>query len=173
MRVTLTLALALAFAVPAAAQKPDTTRMRMGGQHRGMQPGTPARQGMRGMGQGMGGQGMGEMMGMMLGGTASFAPAKLLAQREQPGLSDEQVARLKELEETTSRAADQAHQPAHAAMQTLRAELALAEPDTVKVHAYLNAHDAAMGNVMWIRVKAMLEAKALLTEAQRQQVAEP
>jgi Spy/CpxP family protein refolding chaperone len=173
MRVMLTLALTVAVALPAAAQRPDTTRMRMGGQHQGMQHNQPGAEGMRGMGgQGMQG-GMGETMGMMMGGAAPFAPAKLLDRREQLGLSDEQVTKLTELDQATTAAADQAHQPAHAAMQTLRAELAQPAPDTAKVHAYLNAHDTAMGNVMWLRIKAALEAKTLLTEAQREQVAQP
>ncbi len=170
MRVTLALVLTVAVALPAAAQRPDTTRMRMGGQHQGMQHNMAAGQKMGG--QGMQG-GMGEMMGMMMGGAAPFAPAKLLDRRDQLGLSDDQVAQLTELDQATTATADQAHQPAHAAMQTLRAELAQPAPDTAKVHAYLNAHDTAMGNVMWIRIKAALAAKALLTDAQRERVAQP
>jgi Spy/CpxP family protein refolding chaperone len=111
------------------------------------------------------------MGGGMMGGLQAFAPPRLLERVQALGLSEGQVARLEAIKARETEAEEQAHLPAHAAMQSLRTELDAEEPDTARVAAYLLAHHHAMGNVMVIRARAALEARALLTPEQRKLVA--
>lgn len=133
---------------------------------RGQQPGM-----MGGMGA-MGGMGMMEGMGMMgmmgpMAELASFAPARILEHRGPLELTDEQVAALTTLQEETGKAAEDAHAPAHAAMEALQQEFKADAPDLDRVRQLFTAHQTAMGNVQLLRLEAALKAKTLLTPEQR------
>ena len=134
--------------------------------------------GMGGMhqGQGMGMQGQGMGMGMMVPGPLrkfmAFAPAKLLEMKGMLELSGDQESRLTALQETAKKQSEDAHAPAHAAMQSLQKELAAGSPDMDAVKGYFMAHNTAMGNTQWIEVSTALQAMAVLTDGQRKHVEE-
>jgi hypothetical protein len=115
----------------------------------------------------MGMMGMGgmEMMGPMAE-LSGFAPAQLLAHREQLELADDQIAKLSALQEKAEAAATQAHEPAHAAMTGLKNELTSQSPDMDAVRRLFEAHQTAMGNVQWAHAEAALEARKLLSPEQ-------
>jgi Spy/CpxP family protein refolding chaperone len=146
--------------------------------HQGHGPGREQPQGMMGSMGAMGGMrmmgGTGAMDGMQMMGMmgpmaefASFAPGQILAHREQLELSDEQATALAALQEKTDMAAEDAHAPAHAAMEGLRQELEAETPNTERVRQLFTAHQTAMGNVQLIRLEAAIEARTLLTPEQR------
>jgi hypothetical protein len=59
-----------------------------------------------------------------------------------------------------------------AAMKSLRAEMEKPSPDKEAMRQFLVAHATAEGNMQWIQVDAAMQAKALLTEAQRKHLEE-
>jgi hypothetical protein len=137
--------------------------------HQGQEARRGQQQGMMdGMGA-MGGMDMMGMMGMMgpMAEFAAFAPGQILAHREHLGLTDEQATALTALQEKTDQAAEAAHAPAHAAMQSLQQELAAETPDMERAHQLFVAHQTAMGNVQWARLEGAVEAGKLLTPEQR------
>ena len=102
----------------------------------------------------------------------AFAPAKLLEMKGMLELSGDQESRLTALQETAKKQSEDAHAPAHAAMQSLQKELAAGSPDMDAVKGYFMAHNTAMGNTQWIEVSTALQAMALLTDGQRKHVEE-
>lgn len=156
----LTLSFALA-AAPLAAQRPtppDSMR------HPGM------------MGPGMMAPGMMDhgMMSMMAGmmGDMAYAPAHLLAMNGELSLTAQQITSLTALRDQAKRAHDAAMDKAKAHLDELRSALDAASPDTAAIRAhFLAAHDA-MGQAHLAMLIATVRAKALLTDAQRAQVAE-
>jgi hypothetical protein len=132
------------------------------------------------MGGGMMG-GMGQQGGGMAGEAgmpgplrsfAAFAPDNVLAMKEMLELSADQEKKLASLAEYAKQAGENAHAPAMAAMKSLREELAKPAPDEEIVKGYLSAHATAEGNMQWIRLKAGMDAKALLSAGQRKHVEE-
>ena len=95
-----------------------------------------------------------------------FAPAALLAHREELELSADQISKLMALQQRADSAAAQAHMPAHAAMVGLQQALASESPDVDEVRGLFEAHQTAMGNVQWAHAAAALEARGLLTPIQ-------
>lgn len=137
----------------------------MGGMHQGG--------GMMG-GMGQQGGGMGSAAGMPgpLRPYAAFAPDKVLAMKEMLELSADQEKQLGTLAEAAKQAEESAHAPAMAAMKSLQAELAKPAPDAEVVRQLLGAHATAEGNMQWIRLKAGMDAKALLSAEQAKHVTE-
>jgi Spy/CpxP family protein refolding chaperone len=110
------------------------------------------------------------MGGMMVGPLATFRPYEpvaLLEQADRLGLDDGQVARLTALRDSTEQRLEAAHAPAQAAMQGVRRALEAEAPDTAAVRRLLSAHMIAMGNMQWARLEAALNARQVLTHAQR------
>jgi len=101
-----------------------------------------------------------------MAGLRGFAPAALLAHREELELSADQVSKLTALQQRADSAAAQAHLPAHAAMVGLQQVLASESPDVDEVRGLFEAHQTAMGNVQWAHAAAALEARGLLTPIQ-------
>jgi Spy/CpxP family protein refolding chaperone len=184
MRNLVLVGLALALTVPSLAAQTDSMKMKMPGSgccqgESGMKhPG-----GMGGMQHGamMGGMqhgammgGMGEMgMGGMMGPMArmrAFDPDHLLAAKDQLSLTEQQTTRLTAIRDAGKKAADGAHQPAHAAMQSLMKEMQAANPDTTKVRQLFMAHETGMANVQWAKASTALQGRAVLTEVQRARV---
>ena len=131
--------------------------------------------GMGGMHQGQGGmRGQGMGMGMMVPGPLrkymAYSPAKVLEMKSMLELSGDQEAKLTALQEAARKQSEDAHAPAHAAMQSLQKELDSGSPNLEAVKGYFMAHNAAMGNTQWIEVSTALQAMALLTEGQRKHV---
>lgn len=153
----------LCIVAPLAAQ--DTTHARHPGarpRDRGMQRGERA-----GMDDMM--PMMREMMGTMMRFTA-YTPDHLLARKDSLRLTADQVSRL-----TTIRdAAKSTHDAAAADMQTHMGALAqafqVASPDTSALKPHFDAAHAAMGKAHWAMLSAAAQARAALTDAQRQQI---
>lgn len=152
-----TIALALAIGLLGAGSLEAQGHQHGQGPARGQQPGM------------MGGMGAMDGMGMMgpMAEFASFQPGRILEHRAHLELTDEQVAALTDLRERTDKAAEDAHAPAHAAMEGLEQELAAETPDLERVRQLFVAHQTAMGNVHLTRLEAALQARALLTPEQR------
>jgi Spy/CpxP family protein refolding chaperone len=87
-------------------------------------------------------------------------------------LSSDQEAKLTALQDAARKESENAHAPAHAAMQSLQQEMTSAGPDLAKVEGYFKAHNMAMGNTQWIAVSTALQARAVLTDGQRKHVEE-
>ena len=164
MRTLIAAALVAALMAPAAAQAQ---------QHQHGQP--------QGQGQGQGKGQMGGMQGgMQMGGglpgplrsLVPYAPDNVLKMKEMLDLTADQEKQLTALSAWAKQAGDEAHAPAEASMKSLRDELAKPEPNKESLRGYLVAHATAMGNMQWVRADAAMQAKALLTEAQRKHVEE-
>jgi Spy/CpxP family protein refolding chaperone len=142
---------------PLAAQTPGQG-MGMGGMHQGQ--------------GGMQGQGMGMMVPGPLRKYMAFSPSKLLEMKAMLELSGDQEAKLTALQDAAKKQSEDAHAPAHAAMQSLQQEMTSASPDLAKVEGYFKAHNMAMGNTQWVAVSTALQARAVLTDGQRKHVEE-
>lgn len=162
MRSILTLALVAVLSVPAAAQSHDGHQM---GQP---QAGQPQGRGMQGGGMQMGG----EALPGPVRRYGAFAPAKVLEMKGMLGLSAEQETAISALAAASKQAGDMAHEPAMAAMRSLRAELQKPSPDKDAIRQHLVAHATAEGNMQWAQLDAAMQVEALLTPAQRKHVEE-
>ncbi|HWZ28263.1 MAG TPA: Spy/CpxP family protein refolding chaperone [Gemmatimonadales bacterium] len=155
------LALTALLAVPLAAQQP----MEADSAHH-------ARGGM--MGRGMMGHGMmgGGMSGMMMMGGMEFAPAHLLALNGELSLTAQQITALTALRDAAKRARDAGMDKIKTHLDELRTALDAATPDTMAVRThFLAAHDA-MGQAHLAMLITNARAKAILTDAQRTQLAQ-
>lgn len=129
-----------------------------------------------GMGQGgmMGGgmqmRGGDQPMGPLTSLFGKYAPAAVLAMKDHLSLTGEQEAKLTALVEAEKAAVTAAHHPAHAAHMELRKLEGAEAPDTAAMRPFFLAHHGAEGNMQWIRVTFAIQAKALLTAAQRSHV---
>lgn len=145
-------------AAPLAAQ--DTTRA----QYPGMRPGA-------GMGYGMDHMMpmMHEMMTPMMRAMA-YAPQQLLARKDSLKLSTDQVTRLTSLQNAAKSAHDAAAANAKAHLGAVSQAFQATAPDTAAVRPHFEAAHAAMGTAHWAMLAAAAQARALLTDAQRQKV---
>lgn len=165
MRALTSAALVAALMAPAAAQAQQH-------QH-GQQQGQGQKQEMGQMGEMQGGgMQMGGGLPGPLRGLVPFAPDNVLKMKAMLELTADQEKQLTALSAWAKKAGDEAHAPAEASMQSLRAELAKPEPNKESLQSFLVAHATAMGNMQWVRADAAMQAKALLTEAQRKHVEE-
>jgi Spy/CpxP family protein refolding chaperone len=155
------LALTALLAAPLAAQQPmesDSVRHAHGGM---MGPGM--------MEHGMMGPGMTEMM--MMGGM-EYEPAHLLAINSELSLTAQQITALTALRDGAKRSHDAAMDRIKTHLDELRSALDAATPDTTAIRThFLAAHDA-MGQAHLAMLITNVRAKALLTDAQRAQVAQ-
>ena len=141
-------------AAPLAAQQPA---------HPGMHPG---------MGRG----GMDEMMGMMremmapMMGVMAYVPEHLLAQKDSLKLTADQVTKLTSIQT----AAKPAHDAGAAGFKThigvVSQAFQAAAPDTAAMRPHFDEAHAAMGKAHWAMIAAAAQARAVLTDAQRQKV---
>jgi len=181
MRKLVLVSLTLVLAAASLAAQTDSMKMKM--KMPGMasccqgESGMKHPDGMGGMQHGamMGGMaGMGEMgMGGMMGPMAkmqAFDPDHLLAAKDQLSLTEQQTTKLTAIRDAGQKAAEAAHQPAHAAMQGLMKEMQAANPDTTKVRQLFMAHETGMANVQWAKASTSLQARAVLTDVQRARV---
>lgn len=113
---------------------------------------------------------MGMMGGGMMGPIMQFAPARLLSHAEHLGLTTDQVARLTALRDASAKAAEQAHEPAMAAHMKLDKAFKEAPQDTLAIRQYFMAHQTAMSNTQWVRARAALQARDILTPEQRMKI---
>ncbi len=157
--------LALAVAVPLAAQQPDSAKRAMP-----MGPGMMQRSGgmeMHGMGPMMGQ--MMEMMGPMMR-TMAFAPDHLLARKDALNLTPQQVTRLTALRDAAKTAHDAAHSDMETHMGAMAQTMKANAPDTAALKQHFQEAQAAMGRAHWAMLSAAAQARGVLTDAQRGRV---
>jgi len=148
---------------PLAAQQPAAPDS---GHHRGgrMGPGGP------GMMEGHGGM-MGPGMGMMMGGM-EYSPAHLIAMNGELSLTAQQITALTALRDAAKRDGQAAMDKIKTHMDELRTALDAASPDTVAIRTHFLAAHEAMGEAHLAMLITNARAKALLTDAQRAQLAQ-
>jgi cytochrome c556 len=118
-------------------------------------------------------QGQGMMSeGMMMPGMAvrAFDPEKLLAQRADLGLTDEQVQRLEQLQADAKRTHDDAMASHDRYRDQMMEAMGADTPDPTTVQGLMAGAHASMGEAHWAEMHAALEAMRVLTETQRAQV---
>ena len=154
-------------AAPLAAQQ-DTSHARRPGM---MRP----RAGMRPPGE-MGGRGGDEMMGMMREMMApmmkviAYAPGSLLAHKDSLNLTADQVTKLTAIRDANKATQDAAASDFKMHMDELTQAFQTAAPDTNALRPHFEAAQAAMGKAHWAGLSAAAQARAILTDAQRQKV---
>ena len=150
-------ALALILAIPLAAQQPS------GGPGAAGAPGAGERHhGMPGMGRHGMGPGRGDM---------AYAPSRLLARNAELQLTAQQIVALTAVRDAARKSAQTAMEQSHRQMDELRAALDANTPDTAAVRSRFLAVHESMGQAHLAMLIASARAKALLTDAQRSQVA--
>jgi Spy/CpxP family protein refolding chaperone len=188
--VSLLAVLATAATLPLAAQQRDTTRSgaasghMMGGAGAGTTHGAMMGSGMTGsgmMGGGMMGGGMmagwmtygmgmdSTMAGSMMRNMA-FMPQHLLAERESLKLTPAQVTRLESIEQAMQSAHQAMWQQAQPHMRAMTSLMGGSSPDSASLKSNFEAASAAMTAAHWAVVNAAVQARAVLTEAQRREV---
>ena len=108
--------------------------------------------------------------GMPMRGPMVFAPQHLLEHRSTLELSAQQVTRLESLRDAVKPAHDKAASAARTAGDSLQVVLGAANPDTALARRLFRAHHDAMGEAHWLMLKTAVQAKAVLTDAQRGRV---
>jgi hypothetical protein len=129
--------------------------------------------GMGGMMQGRGMQGMMPMMDSMMAPmmrAMAFAPSHLLARKDALHLSSEQETRLTALRDAAKSAHDAAAKQAMMHLGEMEDVMRVPAPDTSAVKHHFDAAHRFMGEAMWAMMRSAAEGRAVLTDAQRQQV---
>ena len=106
------------------------------------------------------------IMRMML-----YTPQHLLARKDALALTPDQVSRLTALRDGMKTAHEAAEAEVQAHMQELDQAANAQQPDTVALKAHFQAAQAAMGKVHWLALVAAVQARSLLNDAQRKQLA--
>jgi len=153
----------LAFALPLAAQQPDSMKHPMMGmgEHGMMGPG---------MMEMMGGMpGMEAMMGPMMEAMA-FSPAHLLEHPDALQLTPAQVTKLTQIRDAAKAATDAAMADVRTHMGEMHQAMNAAVPDTNVMKTHFQAGMAAMSKAHWAGLVAAAQARAVLTDLQRGRV---
>ena len=145
---------ALALAVPLAAQQTDTMHHPMMGAGPGMMMDNPM---MERMGP--------SMMRLMLN-----TPQHLLARKDALGLTPDQVGRLAALRDGAKTARDAALAEAETHVKELEQVANAAKADTAALKTHFQAAHNAMGKAHWTMLASSAQARAVLTDAQRAKV---
>lgn len=161
--------LALA-ALPLAAQQPPAGGCpMMQGEHQGhgqMQGGAcPMRHGMGGVVQGAAEPALAPVWEAM-----TFCPSRLLDQKDDLELTAQQEAKLEELLESAQRAVEAAQADAQKESDGLARVLRVSRPDVKEVERRFGLLHAALGNAHLIRLRMSIQARAVLTDEQREKV---
>jgi hypothetical protein len=147
--------IALALAAPLGAQQAppsDSTRHPMMGPGRGMM---------------MMDDPMMEQMGRAMMRVMLYTPQHLLGRKDAIGLSADQVTRLTALRDAAKTAHDAATSDAAAHLKEFEQAANAAQLDTAALKTHFQAAHAAMGKAHWAMLASAVQARALLTDAQR------
>ncbi len=106
------------------------------------------------------------IMKMML-----YTPQHLLARKEALGLTPDQVARLTALRDGLKTAHEAAEAEARAHLTELDQAANAPQPDTIALKTHFQAAHSAMGRVHWAALAAAVQARSVLNDAQRKQLA--
>src|SRR5881397_679961 len=142
---------ALALAAPLAAQQSDSMHHPMMGAGHGMTMDDP----------------MMERMGPSLMRMMLYTPQHLLARKDALGLTPDQVTRLTALRDAARNAGEAAEADAHSHMQALEQAADSPKPDTSAIKVHFQAAHGAMGKAHWAMLASAVQARAVLTDAQR------
>ena len=129
-----------------------------------------------GMGPGMGHGGMDEMAGMMremmapMMGVIAYTPGHLLESKDSLKLTPDQVTKLTAIQTSAKAAHDAGAAEFKTHMGAVSQAFKTAAPDTTAVRPHFEAAHAGMGKAHWAMVVAAAQARAVLTDAQRQKV---
>jgi len=145
---------ALALAVPLAAQQSDTMHHPMMGAGPGMMMDNP----------------MMERMGPSLMRLMLNTPQHLLARKDALGLTPDQVGRLAALRDGAKTARDAALAEAETHVKELEQVANAAKADTAALKTHFQAAHNAMGKAHWTMLASSAQARAVLTDAQRAKV---
>ena len=123
-----------------------------------------------------GGEGEGEGSMMRDAGPAVlkmmlYMPQHLLARQDALRLTPEQVTRLTALRAAVRTAHEAAESEAQAHMKELDEAANAPQPDTVALKTHFQAAYAAMGKAHWAALAAAVQARSVLNDAQRKQLA--
>lgn len=149
-------------AAPLAAQ--DTTQAR------------PPMRPRAGMGPGMGRGYMANMMPMMHGMMApmmrvmAYTPQHLLAWKDSLKLTSDQISKLTTIQSSAKATHDAAAAGFKTHFDAVTQGFQSASPDTAALRRHYEEAHAAMGKAHWAMVVAATQARAVLTDAQRQRV---
>jgi Spy/CpxP family protein refolding chaperone len=113
--------------------------------------------------------GRGEMAGR--GGEMVYAPERLLARNGELQLTAQQMTALTAIRDASRRSAQAAMEQSRRHMDELKAALDANAPDTGAVRTHFLAAHEGMGQARLAMLMAGARAKAVLTDAQRAQVA--
>lgn len=102
-------------------------------------------------------------------GTA-FDPARLLARKATLGLSAGQMSQLTALAAGARSGRASARQQMQSERAAIAAGLRAESPDTTQLKRHFAALHAATGTARWSRISVALQARAVLTAAQRDKV---
>jgi hypothetical protein len=105
---------------------------------------------------------MGPMMQVLL-----YMPEHLLARKDALGLTNDQVARLGTMRNAVQASQDAAMAQARGHVQAMLRAVAGPTPDTLALKTHFEAAHAAMGKAHWLALASAVQAKAVLTDAQR------
>ena len=150
-------------AAPLAAQ--DTTHARH-----------PVRRPRAGMGQRGEHGDMDEMMSMMREMMApmmrvmAYTPEHLLARKDTLKLTADQISRLTAIQTSAKSAHDAAAADIKTHLGGVSEAFQAASPDTNALRTHFQAAHAAMGQAHWAMLSAAAQARATLTDAQRQKI---
>jgi hypothetical protein len=112
---------------------------------------------------------MHQMMAPMMRAMA-YAPQHLLARKDSLKLTADQVTRLTSLQNAAKAAHDAQMAGIKAHLGAVSQAFQAAAPDTGAVRPHFEAAHTAMGTAHWAMLAAAAQARAVLTDAQRQKV---
>jgi len=137
---------------------------------------THARRGLRARG-GMGQRGeMDDMMPMMrqmmapLMRVMAYTPEHLLSRKDSLKLTPDQITKLTAIQNSAKPAHDAAAADIKTHLDELSKAFQAASPDTNALQMHFQAAHTAMGKAHWAMLSAAAQARAALTDAQRQKI---
>ena len=112
---------------------------------------------------------MREMMAPMMR-VMAYTPDHLLSRRDSLKLTNDQVTRLTAIRDSAKASHDAAARDIKTHLDEMSQAFQSASPDTGALRPHLDAANAAMAKAHWAMLTAAAQAKAVLTDAQRQKV---
>ena len=119
---------------------------------------------------------MDDMMPMMrqmmapLMGVVAYTPEHLLSRKDSLKLTTDQISRLTAIQTSAKSAHDAAVADIKTHLDELSTAFQTAAPDTNALRMHFEAAHTAMGKAHWAMLSAAAQARAALTDAQRQRV---
>lgn len=100
----------------------------------------------------------------------TFCPSRMLDQKDALELTPQQEVRLEALLASAQRAIEVAQSEAEQQSEALSVALRLGKPDVREVERRFRALHAALGSAHQVRLRTSIQARAVLTDEQREKV---